>query len=161
MVKKSLLLAGVFATLGVVSLAGIGAVSAQSDRSNGSTLAEKIAQKFNLNKDEVQQVLKADREEKQSEHKAKQEERLNNAVTNGKLTEEQKTKILDRMKEMQQAREQNKDNMKSMSDEERHAFMKDKREALDAWAKENNIPKEYMSMAGPHGPGHHGPRSED
>jgi hypothetical protein len=156
MVKKSLLLAGVFATLGVVSLASISTASADT---NGSTLAEKIAHKFNLKQDEVQKVLDENREEKDAEHRAKFEERLTTAVKDGKLTEDQKTKILAKISELEQERQQDRDKVKAMSEEDRHTFMKQKRDALDEWAQQNNIPKEYLRM-GPHGP-HHSPHPKD
>lgn len=156
MVKKSLLLVGVFATLSVVTLAGFSVASAST---NGSTLAEKLAQRFNLNKDEVQKVLDQNREEKQTEHRAKFEERLNTAVKDGKLTEDQKTIILAKLDELQKEREQDRDKVKAMSEEERRAFMKQKHDELDAWAQQNNIPRGYLPM-GPRGLGH-GPHPSD
>jgi hypothetical protein len=82
------------------------------------------------------------------------EVRLQEAVDAGKLTSEQKDKIIAKMKEMAASRETKREEMKNMSQAERHATMQAEREALEQWAKDNNIPTEYLRLGGRgHGPG--------
>lgn len=70
-----------------------------------------------MNNDEV-------REEWRRKMGARLEERLNQAVLGGKITEEQKKAILAKMAEMQAKREK---------------MRKEFREEMEAWAKENNV----------------------
>jgi hypothetical protein len=156
-IKKSLLLAVAVTTIG---LAGMGAAAKAATTSNteGTGLVDKIAQKFNLNKDDVQKVFDEDRQSHEAEHQAKMEERLSQAVTDGKITEEQKTKILAKIKELDAARESEREAMKDKTQEERKTLMEQKRAELEQWAKDNNIPTDYFPMVGfGKGPGPSGP----
>lgn len=144
--------------IGVTSLAialavGVG-VAAAEDSSTGASLAEKIASKFNLNKDDVQQVIDEDREARHVERQKKSEERLQDAVDAGRLTSEQKDMIVSKMKEIESNREPKREEMNNKTEEERRAAMKIEREALQKWAEENNIPTQYIMFGGRgHGPG--------
>lgn len=166
-IKKSILIAS---TVAAVGLGTIGA-SALAQNSNGGTtsLVDKIAQKFNLNKDEVQKVFDQNKADRQAEMEARYEDRLSQAVKDGKLTEEQKTKILAKHKELQAKfeaqREAGKDaraELENKTEAERKALMEQKKAELDklkseieAWEKENNIPSGYL-MVGLGGHGMHG-----
>ncbi len=152
--KKPLLVAsGVFA-IGIASLGVIS--SASADTGNGS-LAQKIAQKFNLNQDEVESVLEEHHEQKKAEHKQDRSEKLSQAVSDGKITEEQKDKIVAKIEEFDSEREASKGKAKQMSKEERKAMMDTKRNELKEWADQNDIPEEALHYLMPHrrhgGPG--------
>lgn len=157
--KKSLIVAGIVtSSMGLTALAvpHMASAAESTDSNNKTSIVDKIADKFNLNKDEVQQVFDQDRQAHEAEHKAHLEERLTQAVTDGKITADQKQAILTKIEEMQKQREANKDKFKSMSAEERKNAMEQKRADLEDWAKQNTIPLEYLLPAGP-GHGHGAP----
>lgn len=158
--KKPMLIAA--ATIGAVGISTIGgsiAVNAQSTRQDN--LVDKIAQKFNLNASEVQAVFDENRAEHEAEHQKKLEERLSQAVSDGKITSEQKDLIITKLAELKDF----KDSLKDKSDSERKDAMKQKRQELDSWAKENNIPERFVhmpgGMRGPGGPSSHNFRHDD
>lgn len=140
------MLAAAVASLGIASVVGVGTVAAQE--SSGTSLAEKIATKFSLNKDDVQQVIDEEHQARHADMQKRAEVRLQEAVDDGKLTSDQKDKILAKMKEMEASREVKREEMKNMSKDERHTAMKAEREALEQWAKDNNIPLEYLRLGG-------------
>jgi hypothetical protein len=70
------------------------------------------------------------------------EERLTQAVADGKITEEQKEKILDKHEEMQAKME----SLKDLEPEERKAQMQTLHEELKKWAEENNIDFPFFGM---------------
>lgn len=149
-VKKSLLVAGAATTMGVAGLTGLGVASAAtpaSDMVDGkSSLVDKLAAKFNLNKEDVREVFDEAQNERELAHKQRLEERLNTAVAEGKLTEDQKEKILTKISELEAERESDREQLKAMPQEERYAAMKEKAEALKAWMDEHDIPEEYMPI---------------
>lgn len=143
------------ATVGVTTLAGVGLVNAQSSQTSGSGLVDKIAQKFNLNKDDVQKVFDEDRASHEAEMQQKMDERLTKAVKDGKLTQAQADAIKSKLSEMKSFM----DSLKDKTEDERHEAMKTKMDELKQWATDNNIPKGYMPMG--HGMrGGPGPRGE-
>lgn len=150
--NKKKMIAAAIASLGIASAVGIGTVAAQE--ANGSSLADKIATKFNLNKDDVQQVIDEEHTARRANMQQKREGRLQEAVDAGKLTTEQKDKLVVKMKELEAGREAKRDQMQSKTPEERRAVMKAEREALRKWAEDNNIPTDYLMFGGRgHGPG--------
>lgn len=162
-IKKSLLVAGAVTTMTAAGITGMGVASAATsgagpDGDSKSSLVDKLASKFNLNKDDVQAVFDEERAERQAKHGLKIEERLTQAVADGKITEDQKDKILAKMKELKAQRESNRDKFMDMTDDERHEAIKSEAESLKTWADENDIPMEYvgvhMKVRGdaPHGP---------
>ena len=159
-------------TLAFVAVLGLGAygvsqVNAQED-TNKATIIERIAEKFNLNKDEVQTVFDEHQDEMMQKKREIVEEKLNDAVSKGELTEEKKQLILQKMEELQkenQDRREERKDIKSLSAEERRAEMekireeaKQNREELEKWAEENGIDLKYlvggMGMKMGMGPGH-------
>lgn len=143
------------ASIGIASVIGAGTVAAQT--ATQTSLADKIATKFNVNKDDVQQVIDQDHQERHAEMEQRMEERLQAAVDAGKLTSDQKAKILAKHDEMEKEREANREAMENKTPEERRAAIEQKRTELEQWAKDNGIPTEYL-MRGPGGGkmGHHG-----
>lgn len=154
-IKKSLMVAGAVATIGVAGIAGLGVASAATNPSGSSdSLIDKLATKFNLNKSDVEAVFEEEKTEREAEHQQMIEERLTELVADGKLTEDQKSKILAKQAELKAQLEEEHEALKDKTKEERRAVIEQKREELKAWAEENNIPTEYLRFIGGfHGPG--------
>ena len=132
-IKKTLLVVGAVTSVGLAGLATVNSVSAATD-SNGQSLAYEIAQKFNLNEDEVQAVFDEEQATREAEHKAEMSERLQEAVDSGDITSDQKALIENKQAELQKVRESERD-------------------ALEAWASEQGIDAKYLMGGGMHGPG--------
>ncbi len=96
-VRKNIAIAGAATAIGLAWLI-VGVASAETS-SSSSSLVDKVAEKFNLNKDEVRNGFDENRTERQAEHEQHYEERLTQAVKDGKLTEDQKSKVLAKHKE--------------------------------------------------------------
>ncbi len=141
-----------FSTLATQSYASI-----QENTDPESAIVEKIATKFGLNKVEVQKVFDEQKTQMHADMQKKNEERLTQLVTDGKITETQKTLILNKHKEMQQERETNKDSFKNQTPEERKSQMESKKAEMEAWAKDNGIDSQYL-MPEFGGKGHGGPK---
>lgn len=132
---------------------------AEDDAQNPiSSLVQKIADRFGLNIDEVQEVFDQDRQERQEEMQARFEERLSSDVSDGQITEGQKQLILEKREELEQVRQLNMESMNGLTEEERRSAMESEREELEAWANENSIELKYlMGGFGMRGGGHGGP----
>jgi hypothetical protein len=156
--KRTLIASGAATAMALALVGG----TAFAENTPGSTLVEKIATKFNVDKAEVQKVFDEDRDAHHAEMEKKYEERLSKAVTDGKLTAEQKDKILAKHKELKAQMEARKESFADKTHEERKAEMDKQHEEIQAWLKSNNIPEEYfgfmMKAPGPgkDGPGHGG-----
>jgi len=98
-------------------------------------IIQKLIDKFNLNPEEVSQVLEETREEQHQQAQANFEEKLNEAVENGRITEDQKSIILAKHEEMKNSKE----NWKDLSPEERMEKGKTMKEELKTWAEQNGI----------------------
>lgn len=154
--KKPLIVAGVLGSVTLASLAGMGAVSAETGTSGRESLITRIAQKFNLQESEVKAVFEEERTAREAERTKAIETELAQAVTDGKLTTEQKDKILAKRAELQAEREADFDTLKDKTAEERRTAMQTKRVELKKWATDNDIPTEYARYVFGHGGGHHG-----
>ncbi len=133
---------------------GAATVSAQTvDESGYPSIVTKIAEKFNLNQDEVRAVFDEEREARQADMQQRMEDRLTEAVKAGELTEAQKQAILTKHEEMQAEREANFESMKSMTQEQRQAAMEAKRTELQTWAQSQGIDMKYLMMFGRGGHG--------
>jgi outer membrane murein-binding lipoprotein Lpp len=142
MKKKQLIAAAVIAGAGALGV--IGLASAASDAKPAS-LASEIAQKFNLKPSDVQVVIDQHRGEVQTAHEQAYEQRLAQAVTDGKLTAAQKDQILAKHKELLSFME----SLKGKTPQERRAAMKQERADIQSWEKANNIPAGYLGGFGP------------
>lgn len=159
--KRTLMVGGAVATIGIASLGSAGLVSAATSSSADNpkqSLIDSIASKFKLNKDEVKKVFDENHAAREAEHEQKMTDSLAQAVKDGKLTQEQADKLTAKLKEMHDTREANRDSMKDKSKEERRAARQAERDALKQWLRDNNIPEEFggpMGMKG-EGRGRHG-----
>ena len=72
-------------------------------------LIQKIIEKFNLNPSEVQKVINEERQEREKQRLSLLEEKLNQAVKDKVISEEQKKALLERWQKMWQERKQNRE----------------------------------------------------
>jgi ATP/maltotriose-dependent transcriptional regulator MalT len=157
MISSRKLIIGSGLTLALLAAGGAGlAQAAGSNDGTGQTLADRIASHFHLSKGDVQKVIQQDRQSHEAQRQQRLEQRLDTAVKQGKLTEAQKTLILNKLKELQSQHEQAKQQPGGKTAAERQAYMKQQRQQLEQWAKDNNIPLQYLrppgGSRGPHGP---------
>lgn len=115
-----------------IGLSGVIAVSAQTENGNGFRfpLAEKIAERFNLNLEEVQKVFEETRQEASQEMQTRFTER-----NRCELTEEQRQSLSAKREELMAKY----DDMKDLSREEMRNRMQEMRSEMQAWAEENGI----------------------
>lgn len=130
-------------TVGAVTTMGLGMVHAAST-TTGTSLIDRLVQRFNLKKSDVQQVFDQYKTDQQANRQQKLEDRLTQAVKDGKLTEDQKTKILAKLKEVEANRQANRTAMEGKTAAERQAAIAQERADLEKWASDNNIPLEYL-----------------
>lgn len=110
--------------LGVITAGGYFGVSAvKADNFSPHTeIAQKIAEQFNLNEADVQAVFDAVHEERQQEMQEsasrRSEEKLNKAVEDGVLTQEQKDALMQKMQEHSGERQQNREEMQTWFEEQ-------------------------------------------
>lgn len=156
--KKSLLVPALALTMAGTVLFATQSFAQESTTDPQATLVQKIAEKFNLNKEDVQAVFDETRKTQESKRQQKFESRLDQAVKDGKITEDQKKMILEKMSSMKANREAEMEKLKSMTPEERKAAMKDHKDDLKTWANENGI--DLKSILGEFGPRmHHGEKA--
>lgn len=141
------------ATVGVLTvgalIAGTNMVFAEDSSTNQQSLVQKLAARFSLNESDVQAVFDESRAEhqaaRQAEMKAQLETRLNQAVTDGKITAAQKQLILDKHQEMQEQREADRTAWLNKTPEERRTAMEKRRAELEAWASTQGIDIAYLA----------------
>jgi hypothetical protein len=123
---------------GVVATAASAATSSATGDST-SSLVQKIADTFHLNSADVQKVFDQNKAQRQADHQQKIEDRLTQAVKDGKLTEDQKTKLLTKLQDMQAAREAARQTAKTATKADRRAAMEKQRADFQQWLKDNGI----------------------
>jgi len=140
--KKIILPAFVIGTLALAGVVWFGGLHVKAASANSDTLIDKIAQKFNVPKDQVQATFDEVRAERQNTRKVEQSARLDQAVKDGVITQEQKDKLVAKQDEMR-------------------ARMGKNREELEQWFKDNGIDHDKLSSymgsgKDDHHPGRHG-----
>lgn len=148
-IKSSILAVAAVMAVGGAAFMGANTVSAQT---TGDSIVERVANTFGLNQDEVQAVFDEVKDEHQADRAAEVDERLEEKVADGTITSEQKTLIQEKMEELREQREANRDS--DMTREERQEQMEQTREELEQWADDNSIPVEELMPFG--GEGKHG-----
>lgn len=115
------------------SIAGLGLVATPAlaeDEVDYPPIIDNLVSKFNLNPEEVEQVF-------QDTRKQEHEDRLSQLVTDGKITEEQKTYIAAHEEEMIAKMDELKEQGKTM--EEIHTALETDRDEFKAWLEEQGI----------------------
>ncbi|MCL5291550.1 MAG: OmpH family outer membrane protein [Actinobacteria bacterium] len=135
----------VVVAIALLSLTLVAALGVYAADSGGTltypSIVEKIAKAFNLDPSKVKEVFDQDRKDKEAEaQKCFQqlfENRLNQAVKKGEITQAQKEAIIAKMAEVKAARE--KINNDKLSAEERNDALAQLQEGLREWAEKNGI----------------------
>jgi len=126
------LILGVAIAVGVLSY-----VSVTSAAGIGGEMASNLAEKLGVEESQVESAMSEMREERQAEMKEQREEKLQEAVDDGVITSDQKEVLIAHQDEMQEKREQ-------------------LREESETWFEESGIDKDALGeyMGGGKGPGH-------
>lgn len=135
--KMFLPLAGIVSA-GAIFLGGSQIFATQS----GSTsLAQAIAQKFNLDQSQVQSVINQFRSNQQSNRQQQAQQRegqyLDQLVSQGKITAAQKQAILDEQAKLHS--EYNPQNLKNQTPQQRQQTMQNEQNELKSWAQSQGI----------------------
>ena len=140
MISKKILIPMAAAAVIAAGGYGVAQVSAASTPSTGQTLAQRIASTFGLDQSKVQGVIDQYKGDKQAQAETKYEAMLSQAVTDGKITGDQKTAILAEhnklMGELQAAA--------GKTGTDRRTAMQQVRTEAETWAKQNNVPARYL-----------------
>jgi hypothetical protein len=150
MTKKTII---TIATVSVLSGGLIVATNAFAQTSaNGQngvpSLVQEIADKFHLSTSDVQSVFTQYQQQMKTKREANYESYLQNLVTTGKLTEEQKQLIFNKHNELISQMQSNLKNFKTMTPAERKAQMQSSMQDIKNWAQQNNIPLQYLRPNG-------------
>ncbi|MBU2545022.1 hypothetical protein KKC65_01005 [Patescibacteria group bacterium] len=141
--KKYLLLSG----LAICALLITGVVYAQVNNSNNPFI-EKLAERFNLNIDEVQEFFNENKPRFGGDKPefAGSEKGLDNLVEQGKITEDQKELIIEKHETIKETM----NGLKDLSLKEMQEKMRGLGEEMNQWAEENGIDISFMGpMGGP------------
>jgi hypothetical protein len=152
--KKQIILSALVLSVVGIAAAGVSTVAAQTTTARDSSLIQKIADKFKLNKTDVQTVFDQDRQEKQATKETQYQARLDQLVKDGKITKAQEKLILDKHKELESKRRSEFQNKQNLTADQRKAEMQQERTDLNTWATNNGIDIRYLM--GGFGMGMHG-----
>jgi len=134
---KSTLIAATIATT-TLGVGGAGLVSAATNTSSSqdTSLVDQIASKFHLNKSDVQAVFDQNHAQKQAEREQAEQDRLNQAVKDGTLTQVQ----ADHIKQVHDQIKQIIGNTspRDLSQDQKQQI-KTLRQDLRQWAQQNNV----------------------
>lgn len=157
MKKNNLAIIATLATLATFALSTPAYAQSTNSQEIKETIIQRLIKVFKLNETEVNKVVNQYQTEKQAERTQLMEERLAQLVKDGKITSEQKAKILAKHKEIQ-ANKPSREEMQNMTKEERQAENQTSRAELEEWAQANGIDLKYMFMFGreKHGLGKYG-----
>lgn len=142
---KYLAIGGLAIALGIASITAAHAATSATGTNPMSSLVQAIAQKFNLSSADVQQVFDQQHAQMDAQRSQAMTDRINQAVTDGKLTQDQASKILAKKAELEALHK----SLEGAADE--RTAMKTQMESLKQWATDNNIPVQYLFFMGGHG----------
>lgn len=137
--KQLLAIMAIVGIVGTGSLIGISQVQAAESLDDYPPIVQKIAETFNLDPDEVENVFDQDREDRRDEH-------LDAMVEEGTLTQEQRDLLEAKQEEMREAREEIR--IKDLTQEERREAMQETHEQMEDWAEENGIDIPFLGPRG-------------
>lgn len=144
--KKIIFPAVAVLIIGGATAFGITQVHAQTTNNPFSDLVQKIAQKFGLDQTQVQSVFDDYRNQRKQtmmqNMQKKQEDRLNQLVQNGKITDAQKTAILNEMSVLKS--KYNPDNFRNMTPDERKKQFQAEQDEIKTWSQSQSIDPMYL-----------------
>ncbi len=127
--------------IAVLAFSNVDEANAQERQWSKGSFAQAIAEKFNLDQTQVEEVMQdfhqQNMEVRQQEMQTRLEERLDQAVAEGKLTDAQRYAILEKHEEMHDKMEELRD--QDLSPDEMHEQMADIRDEMEVWAQEQGI----------------------
>jgi len=98
-------------------------------------LIEKFAERFGLDEDEVYEFVEQLRQGREIKAEEKLKQRLDELVSDGKITVKQKDAILQKLEELKTFREE----LEDMKVSEARKAIREKKQELKDWAEENDI----------------------
>ena len=122
-------------TVGLGLLASSISIAYAQSNTNYPPLIQKLIERFNLNTSEVDEVIKEVKNQRHEEMKQNISERLDQAVTDGKITSEQKYQVLAKLEEWHSKKEE----LMNLTPKERRTKMQEIRTEMETWAEENGI----------------------
>jgi len=131
-------------TIAGATLFSTASAYAQNNSGQYPPLVTKLAQKFGLNEAEVKAVFDEEMNSRHTQMQVKIQEKLTQAVADGKITEAQKTAIIAKHTEMQANREANRIEWQSMTPEQRREAMEELKQEMKTWAEQNGINLSYL-----------------
>lgn len=142
---KSALLTGVGVTTLSLGTAGVASAHAGSTQQNRETLSSRIATRFSLNQTDVQTTIDQYRSEHKKDWTAKRTAWLQQAVTDGKITQAQSDYITNAWTEIDALVAQTKTSDRD-ANRETWKQVKQKVEDLKTWATSQGIDSKYVSF---------------
>jgi len=124
----------VVAVIGLI-VGGAVAVNAQIFDGEYPPIVERIAERFGLDEGEVQVFFDEVRTERHEKKKARVEERLDQAVADGVITEAQKDALVAKKAELREEKE----SLRGLEPEERRDAMQELRIEFKEWAEDSGI----------------------
>ena len=135
------------AVIGLLGLVGLGASAVKAYDSNTVPgIVERLAETFNIDPGEVEDVFRQEREERS-------QNRLGTLIADGIITQEQADLIHETMDEFHERAEEIRDTYEDP--EERHEAMEELHEERMEWREDNDLPM-IGPMTGMGGRGMHG-----
>lgn len=131
--SKNTIMAAVFGSMSVIGI-GASAFAATND-SNGATyprIVQRISDRFGLDPAKVNDVFKEQRQNNQQDREAMLKSRLDQAVKDGKLTQNQEDILMTEIKKLHEQ-------FKSGNMTDRRQNIQDIKSYLERWAKDNGI----------------------
>ncbi|MCA9346196.1 hypothetical protein KC960_01775 [Candidatus Saccharibacteria bacterium] len=158
-IKNKLLATAIVTGVAVTGGLGLSKVNSAYAMSNGpGNFASDLAQRFNLNQNDVESFLEEKHQEREQQMEQNRTEQLQNLVDSGKLTADQKNALEAKFDEMRTERESLKN--QNLTREEMHTKHQELRDSFKSWADSQGID---LSLIRPLGPGghRHGPGGDD
>lgn len=134
-------------TIALVAILGavaVGTVTVSAQTPMYGNLVSQIAQRFNLKESDVQDVVNQIRSTQMAQAKTNWENKLTQAVTDGKITDAQKQLIIAKSDEVKTQMAA----LKGLSVADKRAKMKQIFTDLEGWAKTNNINLKQIGLFG-------------
>lgn len=152
MISKKIFLSALGLLLVGSALISVNAVNAVNAQNNITVpdIVQRIAQRFNLNQSDVQKVFDEAHQEKRTQMQTKLEDRLNQAIKDGKITEAQKTAILNKLQE-QKNNKPSIEQFKNQTPEQRKQAMQQKKTEFENWVKQNGLTLQTLQEILGHG----------
>lgn len=142
MIKKTIMIPVIaVAASGIILLGATQLVHAQTSNTPFSGLAQAIAQKFNLNQTDVQNVIN---QQMQTNMQTRVQNRLDQLVKDGKITSAQEQAIISEMAKIKS--EYDTAAFKTMTADQRKQSLQKMRDEINAWAKSQGIDIKYVTM---------------